>query len=224
MRALQHLDGRLQVDDQVRHGRVDRQPFVDLLVQRVLLVVERDAREQAVLVEQEVGDAHGREQVGLLQRLHLPRALEQEDRAARETRSRAGCGRSARGTGSPPPARARARRRARRRAGAPGSSCRRRSVPRSRRGGAGTRPASCPTSRALRLAGVSGAVATALDHGAAGRCPRRAAAGTAASRRGRVPVRAGRARSRPEDTGRMRARAGAGAGLRAPASRCTTSP
>ena len=74
----QHVDGRLQVDDQVGHRRVDREPLVDLLVQRELLVVEREPREQPVFLEHVVGDAHLLEQVGLAQVLQLPRPLEQE--------------------------------------------------------------------------------------------------------------------------------------------------
>src|SRR5690606_12300579 len=36
----EHIDRRLQIDHQVGHGRVDREPCIHLLVQGVLLVVE----------------------------------------------------------------------------------------------------------------------------------------------------------------------------------------
>ena len=78
MRRLQHVDRRLQVDHEVRHRCVDGQARIHLLVEREFLVVQGQPREQAVLVEQVVGHAHGLEQVGLAQLLQLPRTLEQE--------------------------------------------------------------------------------------------------------------------------------------------------
>ncbi len=78
MRRLQHVHRRLQVDHEVRHRRVDGQARIHLLVERKFLVVQGQPREQAVLVEQVIGDAHGLEQVGLAQLLQLTRTLEQE--------------------------------------------------------------------------------------------------------------------------------------------------
>src|SRR6185437_14372138 len=75
----QHVDRRLQIDHQVRRRRVDRQLRVDLLVQRELFLVERELREQPVLVQQVVGDAHRLEQIVLTDIFELARALEQEE-------------------------------------------------------------------------------------------------------------------------------------------------
>ena len=55
--ALDQRVGRgLQVDDQVGRGRLRRELGVDLLVEPELVVGQRQAREQRVLLEQEVGD------------------------------------------------------------------------------------------------------------------------------------------------------------------------
>ena len=59
--------------------RVDREARIHLLVERELLLVERELREQPILVEQVVGDAHRVEQVVLADVLQLARALEQEE-------------------------------------------------------------------------------------------------------------------------------------------------
>jgi len=48
---------------------------VHLFVESELLLVEREAREQAILVEQIIGDAYRREQVLLAQRRELLGAL-----------------------------------------------------------------------------------------------------------------------------------------------------
>jgi hypothetical protein len=83
----QHVDGRLQVDDEIGPGRIDRELGVHLFVERVLLVIERHTREQPILVEQVVGDAHRIEQVLLPELLELARALEEKEELRRE-----GCG------------------------------------------------------------------------------------------------------------------------------------
>jgi len=82
--ALAHpLDQRvglcLQVDHQVRHGRLRPHAVEDLLVQPELVVVEREPREQRILVEQEIaGDGLG-EQVALPEIAQLIDTLEQEE-------------------------------------------------------------------------------------------------------------------------------------------------
>jgi len=60
------------------------QHFVDLLVERELVRRQREAREQRVLVEQEVGHHRPREHVGLRERLQHARALEQEKELHRQ--------------------------------------------------------------------------------------------------------------------------------------------
>jgi hypothetical protein len=47
----QSFDGRLQVDDEVGLRRIDGEPRGDLLVQIQLGRIEREPREQAVLLE-----------------------------------------------------------------------------------------------------------------------------------------------------------------------------
>ena len=81
---LQHVDRGLQVNHQVRDRRVDREALVYLLIQRVFLVIEGHAREQPVLVEQEIRDPHRCEQIGLTQLLQLAHALEQEIQLGRQ--------------------------------------------------------------------------------------------------------------------------------------------
>jgi hypothetical protein len=80
----QHLDRRLQPDHQIRHRQVDAELLIDLLVEPQLVVVQIKAREQPILLEQEVGDAGRRKQVALLPLLHLTRALEQEEQLGRQ--------------------------------------------------------------------------------------------------------------------------------------------
>ena len=80
----QRIDGSLQVDHQVRHRRLRLHVQEDLVVELVLGVVEREAGEQRVLCEREVGDDGLLEQVGLLQRLELRHPLEQEEELRRQ--------------------------------------------------------------------------------------------------------------------------------------------
>jgi hypothetical protein len=54
------------------------------VVQGELVARQRDAREQQVLVEQEIRDRRPREHVGLLERLDHARALEQEEELRRK--------------------------------------------------------------------------------------------------------------------------------------------
>ncbi len=74
----QRVQWRLQVDHQVGPRRVERQLRVDLLVEREFVGVQRHLREQPVLVDHEIGDPRGLEQVGLAKILYLARALQQE--------------------------------------------------------------------------------------------------------------------------------------------------
>src|SRR5690606_7351876 len=75
----EHIDRRLQIDHHVGHGRVDREPCIHLLVQGVLLVVEREPREQPILVDEVVRHSDRVEQVVLADVLQLPCALKQEE-------------------------------------------------------------------------------------------------------------------------------------------------
>ena len=84
----QHVDRRLQVDDQVGLRRVDGELRIHLLVERELLGVERQARKQAVLVEQVVGHAHGANRSAWRSARHLLRALEQEVELRRKAAAR----------------------------------------------------------------------------------------------------------------------------------------
>ena len=72
----QHIDGRLQIHDEIRLGRVDDHTLVDALIQRILCIVERDACEQAVLIEEIIRDANRAEEIFLTALLALSRPLE----------------------------------------------------------------------------------------------------------------------------------------------------
>src|SRR5690606_19313217 len=80
----QRVGLRLQVDDQVGRRRLRAKALEDLLVQPQLVVVERQAGEQRVLVEQEVADHRLREQVLLRQVAQLVDPLEQEEQLGRQ--------------------------------------------------------------------------------------------------------------------------------------------
>ena len=75
----QHVHGRLQVHHEIGFRRIDHHPLVHPFIEGVFRIVERHPREQPVLVEQIVRDAHGAEQVFLTHFLQLPGALEQEE-------------------------------------------------------------------------------------------------------------------------------------------------
>ena len=69
----------LQVHHQVRHRGVRAQRVVDALVERELVAGQRYAREQGILVEQEIRYRGAPEHVGLCERLDLLGALEEEE-------------------------------------------------------------------------------------------------------------------------------------------------
>ena len=71
--------GRLQVDDEIRRRRIELERLGDLLVQTELVRIEIELGEELVLLQQEIGDPHGREHVALANLLDLPSALEQEE-------------------------------------------------------------------------------------------------------------------------------------------------
>ena len=72
----QHIDGRLQIHDEIGLGRVHDHTLVDALIQRILRIVERDACEQAVLIQEIIGDANRAEEIFLTDLLELSRPLE----------------------------------------------------------------------------------------------------------------------------------------------------
>ena len=94
---LQRVDRRLQVDHQVGRRRLRGEVGVDLLVQLEFVVVQIQAREQHVLVDQEIRHRAGAEQVALRQVAQLARALEQEMQLRRQRVASAVPGRSAAG-------------------------------------------------------------------------------------------------------------------------------
>ena len=75
----QHVDRRLQVDHEIRRRRVDCEPRVYLFVENELLVIEREPREQTILVEQVVRNAHCVEQIVLANVFELARPLKQKE-------------------------------------------------------------------------------------------------------------------------------------------------
>ena len=81
---VERLGPRLQVDHQVRHRRLRPQAVEDLLVERELVVVQREPREQRVLVQKEVADQRLREQVALGEVAQLVDPLEQEEELRRQ--------------------------------------------------------------------------------------------------------------------------------------------
>src|SRR5690606_26552496 len=80
----QHIRRRLQVDHEIWPRRVDGKMLVGLPVQRQFIGREREIREQGVLLQQEIADAHRVEQidVGKVQALHG--GLEQENQLHRQ--------------------------------------------------------------------------------------------------------------------------------------------
>ena len=83
----QHIYRCLQVDHEVGLRRIDDEPRVDLFVQRILGILERDPGEQAVLLEQVIRHPHRREQVLLTQARQLLRVLEEEVQLRRQGRT-----------------------------------------------------------------------------------------------------------------------------------------
>ncbi len=75
----QHIDGRLQVHDQIRLGRIHDHAFVHTFIERIFGIVQRDARKQPILLQQVIRDTHGAEQVLLANLLQLAGALKQKE-------------------------------------------------------------------------------------------------------------------------------------------------
>ena len=82
----QHIHRRLQIHHEIGLRRIDHHALIDAFIQRVLRVIERHPREQPVLLEQIVRDAHGAEQVLLAHLLELARALKQKEQLGLERR------------------------------------------------------------------------------------------------------------------------------------------
>ena len=82
----QHIDRRLQIDHQIGLGRIHDHAFVDPFVQRILGIIERHAREQPILLQQIIRDAHRAEQILLPDLLELARTLEKEEKLRLERR------------------------------------------------------------------------------------------------------------------------------------------
>ena len=80
----QHVGGCLQVDHHVRSRHLQAHLGVDLFIQAQLVVVEVDAREHGVLLQQKIGHRAAGEQVALFERLDLTGALEQKEQLGRE--------------------------------------------------------------------------------------------------------------------------------------------
>src|SRR5688500_11214518 len=80
----EHPGLRLEVDHQVRRGGAWPQGSIDFFVESELVARQRKAREQRILVEQEIGDRGFCEHVGLRERLEHARALEQEEQLRRQ--------------------------------------------------------------------------------------------------------------------------------------------
>src|ERR1700733_10786982 len=74
----EHIDWRLQVDHKIGLWRSDVELGVHLLVERVLRLIERHAREQPVLLKEIICDAHRRKQILLRKPGELLRPLEQK--------------------------------------------------------------------------------------------------------------------------------------------------
>ncbi len=74
----QHIDRRLQIHHQIGLGGLDIELGIHLLVQSVLGIIERHAREQAILFQQVIRHAHTGEQILLLERGQLLGPLEQK--------------------------------------------------------------------------------------------------------------------------------------------------
>ena len=84
MRLSNTSTGGLQIDHQVRGHRLGGDLLVDLAVQRELVGVQGQLREQPILLHHEIADPHHCEHVGLAQILELTHALEQEEELGRE--------------------------------------------------------------------------------------------------------------------------------------------
>src|SRR5690606_26298346 len=82
----QHARRRLEIDHEVRLRRLDLQRGRDLIVELELLRIEVQLREQAVLLDQEIGDPDRGEHVGLPDLLDLAGTLEQEEDLRRQRR------------------------------------------------------------------------------------------------------------------------------------------
>src|SRR6056297_399523 len=80
----QRLHGRLEVDDQVRGRRVERQALIDLLVEAIFLVRQGEAGENPVLVQQEISHAPALEEIRLAHLLRLAGALEKKMQLGRQ--------------------------------------------------------------------------------------------------------------------------------------------
>src|SRR5215207_2353932 len=80
----QYVHRRLQIDDEIGLGRFDRELCAHLIVERELFFIQRDAREQAILLEKIIRNAHGREEILLFERGELLRPLKQEIQLRRE--------------------------------------------------------------------------------------------------------------------------------------------
>ena len=85
MHALdQRVDGRLQIDDEIRRRRLRLQVRIDLFVEAVLGIGEIEPREQRILVEHEVRDGRAAEHVELADTGELVDALEQKRELRRQ--------------------------------------------------------------------------------------------------------------------------------------------
>src|SRR5881394_1174023 len=74
----EHRGLRLQVDDKVGRRRAGTQRIVDLLIQGELVLVQRQAGEKRVLVDEEVADRRLGEKIELRQRFEHARPLEKK--------------------------------------------------------------------------------------------------------------------------------------------------
>ena len=75
----QHIGGGLQIDDQIGYRCVQGELIVDLLVESHFVIVEIGLGEQAVFLNQEIGDFGRREHIGLLEFVQLLGALHSSD-------------------------------------------------------------------------------------------------------------------------------------------------
>jgi len=75
----QRIDGGLQVDDEIGRRSLRLHVLVDAAVELEFGIVEREAREERILGEREVGDGGLLEEIGLAQRLELADTLEKEE-------------------------------------------------------------------------------------------------------------------------------------------------
>ena len=75
--AHQRVGRCLEVDDEIGRGHVFREELVQALVDEQFVVIEVEAGEDLVLVEEIVGNRRLREQIGLAQRQLLSMSAEQ---------------------------------------------------------------------------------------------------------------------------------------------------